>query len=197
MHHYKSKRRTIIILSILILAGIYFFKDASFVLRAVSAVAFIAFFYITDRSYDLRFKSYHYFFIILIAVVSLLLSPLYFLYPHYDKIQHLAQPILISSIIFHLVRRLKIPLQWKLLFTFFIVMGIIGLFETGEYSLDKLFDLKLQGVYLRDLHGFEKFNIIQEPLDDTMIDMLLGIIGAGLYSGLLGIINYKYLRKID
>lgn len=190
---YRHKRRTVISLTAILLLMIYFFKDSSFVLRAISTIAFITFFYFVDRFFDVRFKIRHYVFIIAIAIFSLMFSPLYFVHPQYDKVQHFIQPILASSIIFYMITKLNIPLKWKLVFTFFVGFGIVGLMEIGEYGLDYLFDLKLQGVYLRDLKGFEKFNIIQNPIDDTMIDMALGVIGSLVYVSYIGVRNFKEL----
>lgn len=160
---------------------IYFFKDSSFILRSVTASAFLIFFYFIDHFFDIRFNIKHYILIIIIAISSLLLSPLYYLYPNYDKVQHFVQPIFICVIVFFMVSKLKLDFKWKLTFTFFIVIGILGLFEIGEYALDHFFDLKLQGVYLRDLHGLDKLNLISDRIDDTMIDLILGVVGSLLF----------------
>ncbi|RZD30737.1 hypothetical protein CXT76_01780, partial [Candidatus Parvarchaeota archaeon] len=93
---------------------------------------------------------------------------MYFLYPQYDKFQHLIQPILFSSIIFFMISKLKLELKWKLTFTFFIMVGLLSIFELGEYILDYFFNLKLQGVFLRNLQGLEKYNILMDRNDDTM-----------------------------
>src|SRR3989344_1023388 len=148
-HKYKYKRGAIIGLCVLILLFLYAFKNASFLIRSLSAVGFLILFYMIDHFFDLEFKEYHYFFIVIIAVSSFLLSPLYYVYPRYDKIQHLFQPILFSSIVFHMI--------WRL-------------------------DLKLQGVFLRDVQGLEKYNLLLDRNDDTMIDLLLGAIGSAVYS---------------
>jgi len=145
--------------------------------------------------FDVKFKIRHYTFMILIIIFSLLLSPLYFSYPNYDKVQHFIQPILLASMIFHLINKLKLELKWKITFTLFTTLGILGLFELGEYALDHLFDLKLQGVYLRDFEGIEKFNLIVDRIDDTMIDLFLGMIGTLLYSLALIIKHRKTLSK--
>jgi hypothetical protein len=192
---YRHKRRSVFFLSAILLLMMYFFKDASFFLRATTFIAFTVFFYFIDHFFDIRFKSRHYIFIIAIAFFSLLLSPLYFIYPQYDKIQHLIQPMLVSSIIFYMITKLPIKLKWKITFTLFITLGIIGIFEIGEYALDYLFDLKLQGVYLRDLSGFQKFHLLEDPLDDTMIDMVLGFFGAIVYAFFIGAKNIKELKK--
>ncbi|MEK6889170.1 MAG: hypothetical protein AABW80_03630 [Nanoarchaeota archaeon] len=94
-----------------------------------------------------------------------------------------------------MVNKLSIKLKWKLTFTFFITLGILGIFEISEYALDSLFDLKLQGVFVRDASGLEKLNIIQEPLDDTITDLVLGILGSALYSISLLIIKRKEINK--
>jgi hypothetical protein len=195
-HHYRSKRYSILGLSILVLLMIYFFKDGSFILRAVSTAAFLIFFYIVDHVWDIRFGKRHYVYIVIIALASFLLSPLYFIYPNYDKIQHFIQPMLVFSITFHMVSKLKLELKWKLAFTFFIIVGILGLFEIGEYTLDHLFDMKLQGVYLRDFRGIEKFNLLVDPIDDTMIDMVFGVFGACLYGGFIFIYMRYYSKQL-
>lgn len=189
-HSYHAKRWTTLALAVVILAMIYFFKDEGFWLRAVSAASFILFFYAIDHWFDIRFKHIHYVFIVIIAVASLLLSPLYFIYPQYDKIQHLAQPILLCSIIYHMVSHIKLELKWRLIFTFFIVISILGMFEMAEYTLDRLFDWKLQGVYLRDITGLNKFEVVSEPIDDTMIDLFFGVTGTCLYA----VSVFLYLR---
>lgn len=187
---YRKKRTAIILFTILLLLAIYLFKDASFLLRSISAIAFVILFYTVDHFFNVRFKRRHYFYIILIAIFSFLLSPLYFLYPNYDKIQHFIQPMLTCSIIFYMVSKLHLELKWKIVFTFFIVAAILGLFEIGEFTLDSLFDLKLQGVFLRDIHGIEKFHLLMDPLKDTMTDMIFGVIGAGAYC-----ITFAYVMR--
>jgi hypothetical protein len=181
-HSYHAKRRTTLALAIVILAMIYFFKDEGFLLRTISAASFILFFYAIDHWFDIRFKPIHYVFIVLIAIASLLLSPLYFIYPQYDKIQHFIQPILLSSIVFHMVSHLKLELKWRLIFTFFIIIGILGMFEMAEYTLDRFFDWKLQGVYIRDITGLNKLELLSEPIDDTMIDLFFGFAGTCFYA---------------
>jgi hypothetical protein len=92
-----------------------------------------------------------------------------------------------------MLSKLKTRLAWKLLLTFFVTAGILGIFEIGEYTLDWLFDLKLQGVYIRDIEGLEKLNLIMDPIDDTMIDLVLGTFGSALYC--LGLSTYYYFME--
>jgi hypothetical protein len=193
-HHYRRKRYLIFAFTIIVLIALYLFKDSNVWLRFISAIAFLALFYTIDHYFDIRFNWTHYTFIIIIAVGSLLLSPLYFIYPQYDKIQHFVQPIFIASMIFYMIDKLKIEIKWKIVFTFFVVIGILALFEMAEYALDLLFDWKLQGVYLRDSAGLEKFNLLMNPLDDTIIDLLFGVLGAFFY-GIYITIYLKYFKK--
>ncbi|MFH1787360.1 MAG: hypothetical protein ABH811_01040 [archaeon] len=67
--------------------------------------------------------------------------------------------------------------------TFSVVVMLISLFEIVEFLLDKLFDLKLQGVYIRDMSGLSKLNIIMERNDDTMIDLILGTLSSLIFIG--------------
>lgn len=179
--NYKYKRWGVLAIIIVLVFLIYLFKDSSFALRSISAMGLISLFYAIDHYFDIKFSSIHYFLIIIIAIFSLLFSPLYYIYPNYDKLQHFVQPIFISAMVFYTVQKLKLDMKWKLTFTFFITLGILGLFEIGEYTLDYFFDLKLQGVYLRDLKGIEKFHLILDKNDDTMIDLFLGTLGSALY----------------
>jgi hypothetical protein len=179
--HYLRKRIFIIIFSILVLLSIYFFRDDDFILRVVTSIVTLILFYTLDHIFNIKFKAKHYTFITIITIAGVMLSPLYFISPQYDKILHLFQPILICSILFHVINKLKITDKWKIWFTFFITLSILTLFEMGEYSLDRFFDFKLQGVYLRDISGLNKLDMLQEPIDDTMIDLFFGTLGCCIY----------------
>lgn len=178
---YRVKRIGVIVTSVILILMVYFLKDSFFIMRVVTSIALFIFFYSVDHFFQLRFKGRHYIFVLLIAVFSLLLSPLYFVYPNYDKIQHLIQPMLLCSIIFHMTSKIKMSLRWKIIFAFFITTSLLGLFEIGEYLLDYLFDLKLQGVFLRDLSGLNKYHLLQAPIDDTMVDLSYGFAGTLIY----------------
>ncbi len=188
---YTIKRRIIILISLVILVLLYAFKNTSFLIRSLLTISFIIFFYLVDHMFDLDFNERHYAFALIIAFSSFLLSPLYFIYPQYDKIQHLLIPMMYSSIAFHMISHLPLHMKWRLTFIFFIVVGSLSMFELGEYTLDYFFDLKLQGVFLRDLQGLEKFNIIMDSIDDTMVDIGLGIIGTLIYVGSMIFWHYK------
>jgi len=192
---FKIKRISVIILSVIILLMMYLFQNSSFTLRALTSIALIYCFYLIDHLFYIKFRMHHYLFVIIIVSTGLLLSPLYYIYPNYDKFQHFILPMLVYSIVFFMVKKQTIKLKWKLVFTFFIVVAILGLFEIGEYSLDYLFDLKTQGVYIRELGGLEKLNLIIDPLTDTMTDLIFGTLGSIFYSGITWVFYRKRIKE--
>jgi len=179
----------------LILKNMFFFinEEINFSLYGLfPALLIVMGFYIIDRTFNAGFKTKHYIFVAVIVLASFILgSPLYFAYPHYDKILHFFQPMMIFSIVFHLVRKLNIKLRWKLIFTFFIIAGLIGMFEIVEFGLDKLLDLKLQGVFAASLQKGGQLSLVLDPLSDTHTDMFFGILGSLIYMIFLAF----YLRK--
>jgi len=194
---YKYKRLIVSVISLILLIAIYLFKDSSSVmLRYSTFISLIVVFYVVDHLFDIRFEFKHYFFIILIGFSGILLSSLYFQYPQYDKVQHFITPLFLCSIVFFMVNRLQLALKWKITFSVMSVIALLGMFEIGEYILDLLFNLKLQGVYLRDLSGLEKFHLLQNPLDDTMVDLAFGILGSSLYGfyAWLKYSKYKHMK---
>lgn len=193
---YRHKRLIVGIISLLTLIAIYLFKDTSSVtLRYSTFIGIIVAFYLLDHLFDIRFEFKHYSFIMIIGVAGLLLSHLYFTYPQYDKAQHFVLPMLLCSIVFFMIHKLKLALKWKITFTVFSVAGILGIFEIGEYIMDLFFNLKLQGVYIRDLSGLNKFNLLLNPLDDTMADLAFGLLGSLLYAVYAWIKYSKYLKR--
>ncbi len=87
-------------------------------------------------------------------------------------------PILGCVLIFHIVDKKELNMQWKLWVVFLFIMTSLTIHEIGEYLMDQLWDLKLQGVYIRDISGAEKLNLVMSKIDDTMIDLIVGAIGA-------------------
>lgn len=151
-------------------------------LRAGSFILSLWLFYFIDHGFHLHFKLRHYLYVLAILCFGILLSPFYYLYPNYDKLLHLLMPILISIMVFFAVNKLDIKFQWKLLLTVTTVVSFLAIFEIIEYIIDLVLDLNLQGVYLRDVSGMEKFNLILDRNDDTMIDLILGVIGAIIFT---------------
>jgi len=191
---YKLKRRLIIGISIILLIILYIFKNYNFMIRIAGFLFGLWAFYFIDHAFYLKFKFRHYVYIFLILILGILLSPLYHISESYDKILHLAMPILASIMIFFIVNKMKIKFQWKILITFTAVLSILALLEIGEYLFDMFLDFKLQGVYLRDISGLEKYNLILEKNDDTMIDMMLGFAGAIIFS-ISKSISYFYNKR--
>ncbi len=178
---YKNKSKIIVAICGIVLLA-YSLKNASLLIRSVSAIGFIMLFFLIDYLFRVKFKIVYYAFIFIIAISGFLFSNLYFIYPQYDKILHFIQPIMFAIILMYMIDRLEISYKWKTIFVFFIVIGSLGLFEIGEYLLDYFFNLKLQGVFLRSIQGLEKFDILMDRIDDTMIDMIIGTIGTAVYS---------------
>lgn len=192
---YQTKRRIIFGISIFLFLSLYFFKNTSTLLRILATLTGLISFYIFDHYYDANFELKHYSYILAFSFFGIFLSPLYFLSENYDKILHLIIPILISSIIFFIVNKQNLNLKWKIAITLMFTIGVLTIFEIIEYALDTLWNFQLQGVYVRDITGLEKFNIIMDKNDDTMIDLILGIFGSMIFSSYKIIENWKNKRK--
>lgn len=182
---------------ILILGILYALKNTSYSVRTSGFVFSVLLFFLFDYFFGLGFKRNHYLIFILISATGILLSPLYFIYPNYDKVLHLISPILFGILVFFMVNKLNTKFSIKLFITAMIIISFLALFEIGEFILDKLFDWKLQGVYLRDYSGIEKLNIIMDKNEDTMRDLILGTIGSLFFvTTKTGIFHYKkYVLK--
>ncbi|MBI5803683.1 hypothetical protein HY450_00400 [Candidatus Pacearchaeota archaeon] len=192
----KSKRRIVVLVAILSVLVLYIFRTEYSLIRTIGVIGLLGLFHLADFLFELDFEVKHYFFIILIAIISFPLGSLYLLYTNFDKLMHFIEPIMLSSIIIFMVSKLKIEFKWRLLFVFFIVVGLLGMFEIGEYILDTFFGFRLQGVYIYETTG--NFYLSQSKIDDTIIDMTLGILGTASYIvsvALLGKERKKLFRK--
>lgn len=179
---YYNKRRLITGISLFLLLGFYLFRNLSESVRVFGFIFGIFLFYAVDHMFKINFEFRHYLIAIIVLVGGILLSPLYFLNENYDKVLHFIFPILGSFVMFYIIDKQKISIQWKLLVTFMFIVSFIAIHEMGEYLIDKLFDFKLQGVYLRDVSGIEKLNLVLSQHEDTMIDMIFGFFGALTFS---------------
>ncbi len=65
----------------------------------------------------------------------------------------------------------------KLGFTLTILITSITVFEVYEYLADFFWNVKLQGVYSGSWID-QKFTLIMPRIDDTMVDIMLGIAGG-------------------
>jgi len=176
---YKTKKRVILWFFILVLIILYFFKNWSLFLTTIGAIVTLIMFYYIDSLFDIQFKLRHYIFLILMIVAGFLLFPLYEVYSYYDKIQHFLTPLLGSVMVFYAINKTKIDFKWKILITFSTIVCLVSLWEIGEYLGDVLFNFNFQGVFVKEIvEGLERLNIVQSRIDDTMIDMMLGVFGS-------------------
>ncbi len=180
-----------IIIGIIIFVLLYALKNTGYSLRLATFLFSALLFYAIDLWLELNFEKRHYGIFIIIAVTGIIFSPLYFISPNYDKILHLVAPVFLSALFFFLLDKVKIKYSTKIFLTFTVMIAGLSVFEIGEYLLDQLFDLKLQGVYLRDLSGVAKLDIILDKNDDTMIDMIFGFVGALIFVLIRTIIFYQ------
>lgn len=139
-------------------------------------------FYVFDNIFEIKFKKIHYFLMFIISFSGPGLIIILFRFSNYsDKILHFIHPIFLSFIVFFILSKLKIKKSYAVIITFFIVSSSFAIFEIIEYSADKIWDFKLQGTYMRDLSGNIKEGVIINPLDDTMIDLIMSFLGALSY----------------
>ena len=144
------KKSVVLILTIAIVIFtyiLYYFRKSDHLIGIIAYALSIIFFYIADKTFKIDFKRNHYFLLIFMATAGILLSPVYFFWPIYDKILHLTFPFLGCFLIYYIVDKQKISFKTKILFTFTIMITLLAFEESVEFSLDYFFDLKLQGVY--------------------------------------------------
>ena len=190
--HHKMKRmaKIIVTISAILLSLLIFSRDLSQVIRVFGTIGLLFFFYLLDKTTDNDFQLKHYIFIMIIAISGIMLSPIYFIWPNYDKILHFTLPILTASIIFYMMKSHNLKLSWRLAFTLFAVVSTLTMFEIVEYTADQTLGWKFQGVYQYETDKWDKNNVIEllGPLDDTIIDISLGIFGTLLY------VLFQFLR---
>lgn len=192
---YVIKRRLILGISLFCLFIIYLLRNSSFSLRMIGLIIGFWIFYFIDHAFDLDFLPIHYIYISLILIASFPFAQLYYISESYDKILHFVFPIIGSVMLFYVVNKQKISFKWKLLTTLALMVSILAIHEIGEYLLDLIWDLKLQGVYLRDFSGIQKYNLIMPKNDDTMIDLILGLIGSLTFVAGNSISNFYSNKK--
>jgi len=190
---YRTRRNTFFI--VFVVLSLMFFFIRRYFNRVISSIHYLDLFnlisifgaaivifcfYLADRSFEINFKKRHYLFIYIMAIVGISLSVLYFKLPYYDKIQHFFFPMMSASIAYFVIlKKLKLSKFWRLTFVFFVIVGSLSIFELLEYFLDILFNWKLQGVFLESPAG--TFTEVLGRLDDTMIDIGLGVLGVLIY----------------
>lgn len=193
-----TKHIIYIIIGIIVLFILYALKNTGYFVRFTGFFVSFFLFFLFDSFFKMDFKRHHYFIFTLISAAGILLSPLYYLSADYDKVLHLVSPALMCILIFFMINKLNTKFSIKVVLTIFCMITILALFEIGEFGFDKLFDWKLQGVYLRDYSGVEKLNLVMDKNDDTMADLILGVIGSLIFAASkTSIFYYKryFLRK--
>ena len=168
-------------ISLFLFLFLYLFKNLSNIIIVSGFIFGLLIFYMFDHMFEIDFKLSHYYYIIFILAGGMLLYPLYFIYPSFDKLLHFVLPILACFLIFYIINKKDLTLQWKLLITFMFVLSFITIHEIGEYLLDIFWDTKLQGVYMGDGLEFRKLNLIISEIDDTMMDIIFGVMGTLLF----------------
>ena len=98
----------------------------------------------------------------------------------WDKILHFYGSAVVGMLAFvtvytlHYTKKLRLTLPLIAFFTIAIAMAVGGIWEIGEFAVDKLFT-----------------RMTQDSLDDTMWDMILDLAGAVIIAG-LGLLYVKY-----
>ncbi len=198
---FKTRRRAIITLTIALMILLYFTRSFSVLIPfSITIIALLLFLYI-DNSFKFNFPERFYVYIFLMFIFGLIVGPgnppfgLYYREIFFDKFLHFISPIMISAIVFFILNKLKITLKWKLLMTVGLVFGILGLFEIGEYLSDVWFDTLHQGVYLKDFISQLKVETLTDPLDDTMQDLIYGLMGSVTFVAFYSLKTYYLNRK--
>lgn len=98
----------------------------------------------------------------------------------YDKLLHFCLGILLSAIVYNYYRNIS---ELKKDSVFITVIGLLAIWEIGEFILDTFFGFQSQGIIRNSV-------FIQSKIDDTMYDLILGAIGS------LGYLFFKK-EKVD
>jgi len=191
---FKNRRRVIIVLVSIFIVLLYFSRNLFIAIPFVITIVALLLFGYIDRSFKLNFPDSFYIYIFFIFILGTIIGPgappfgYYNRLLVYDKLLHFISPILMSAVVFYILNRLEITLKWKFLMTVGLLFGVLGLFEIGEYISDVLFGTLLQGVYVLDIAEAVNYQVVLEPIHDTMQDLILGLLGSIVFVG------YKFLE---
>jgi len=108
-----TKRKLYIAIGIFLFILLYALKNTSYFTRSFGFVFVILLFFIGDYFFKFGFKNYHYAILVSIAALGILFSPLYFIYPNYDKTLHIISPVLVCILIFFFSKQNKNKLFYK------------------------------------------------------------------------------------
>ncbi|MBU3912980.1 MAG: hypothetical protein KKE50_02695 [Nanoarchaeota archaeon] len=179
-----TKKTVLISVVCLILFILQFFLEGVPVMGTAAVIMYLAAFLVIDKVFKIHFKLAHYLLLIFMVIMGVTIGGFaYFLYPQYDKILHATLPFFGAIILFYALNKTALSFKMKLFLTFTTVMTFLTLQEIGEYLLDVFLNLKLQGVYLtQKVRGLEVLTEYLDKNDDTMIDLLLGLISCMVFT---------------
>lgn len=164
----------------MIFIGVFFY----FLLENISFqelmfyIALISSFYFVDKIFSFDFEKHHYFYLIIISLPILFSHYIQSIFIYIDKPLHLIGGIMLTSITYHLSRKINIPKQYRLITTIFLSVLVILSYELYEYISDELFNTTMQGVYKKIN---DQFIMVVGKMTDTIQDIILGIIGIFIY----------------
>ena len=196
---FKNKRRVIIALTVVLMILLYVTRALSILIPFTITVISLLLFHYIDKSFKFNFPERFYIYVFIIFILGTVIGVgdppfgLYYRIQYFDKILHFVSPFLMTSIMFFMLDRLGIAMKWKSLMAVGLEFGILGLFEIGEYLSDKLFGTLWQGVYIWDFVLKIKGDTLLHAIDDTMQDLIFGLLGSGLYTGFINL--FKYFKK--
>ena len=173
---YKLKSVVVFLVVIISLIMFIVFREVIGVFSIICLLIILFVFFGVDIIFNLKFKKRHYFFVIFIVVVGFLFSFIQFRYIYVDKILHFIGAIMLSFVLYFMLRK-RLSKKHSLVFVFFITIGIIVFYEFFEYFMDTLFNMRFQGVFL-DTEGGQ---VIMGKVEDTFWDIFLGVFGSLVY----------------
>ncbi|MEN9625891.1 MAG: hypothetical protein RL557_219 [archaeon] len=156
--------------------GIVFFLFASHI--SISALliysGLVVSLYVGERLFSLDFHKEHYTFVSVLALSFLFFYYLHSLFVYVDKPLHFFGGFVIAFLFYHALKQKKFRKKSLIALIFFLSLLVILGYELYEFTLDRLFDAHMQGVY-RIVEG--KRVIMISGVQDTVQDILLGMLG--------------------
>lgn len=120
-------------------------------------------------------------FIILMHLFGEVYFELFYVFPNYDKILHLINPILLSILIYSILKSKGKDNYRRILATILILLILTILWELLEFALDQIFGSYMQGVHLKTGKGIfssQDGNIkVMNRTTDTILDSIISLFG--------------------
>jgi hypothetical protein len=133
-------------------------------------------------------------FILVVHLTFGLALDFYNVFDHYDKLLHYGNSVLVSFIGFmvayalYFTGRLHASPFGVITVILFMTLGVGALWEIVEYSSDQLLYGRISSIQK------QQGSPTLEPLDDTMIDLILNLAG-GAAGAIIGAIYIRYSRR--